>query len=57
MFLLDRTIGVPKRVLTGLFALMVRSSRTRTVMGNVEVRAGIDQSAGAPSNHLCFASV
>jgi hypothetical protein len=31
MVRLDRDIGFPKLVLTGLFGLMVRSSRTMTV--------------------------
>jgi hypothetical protein len=30
MVRLDRTIGCPKLILTGLFGLMVRSSRTMT---------------------------
>jgi hypothetical protein len=30
MVRLDRTIGFPKPILTGLFGLMVRSSRTMT---------------------------
>jgi hypothetical protein len=32
MVRLDRTIGVPKIVLTGVLVLMVRSSRTMTGM-------------------------
>jgi hypothetical protein len=34
MVRLDRTISFPKPVLTGLFGLMVRSSRTRTKQGS-----------------------
>jgi hypothetical protein len=33
MVRLDRTIGFPGFVLTGLFGLMVRSSRTMTISG------------------------
>jgi hypothetical protein len=33
MLRLDRTIGFPKRVLTGLFGQMARSSRTMTISG------------------------
>jgi hypothetical protein len=34
MVQLDRTIGVPYFALTGLFGLMVRSSRTMTIEGD-----------------------
>jgi hypothetical protein len=40
MVRLDRTIGFPKRVLTGLFGLMVRSSRTMTVEGGPSTTIG-----------------
>jgi hypothetical protein len=33
MLRLDRTIGFPKLVLTGLFGQMARSSRTMTISG------------------------
>jgi hypothetical protein len=37
MVRLDRTIGVPKIALTGVFVLMVRSSRTMTMEGRYHI--------------------